>query len=329
MTEDLRIDTGAGSDAIAQVRRIAAAAELSDGRPPVSDQALIAIAQGGRELLLFSPAADATAAPVAFGVVGEGELDLVVEPRSRGRGIGTAALEALLARAAGAVADSPAGTAPLLAWSHGENPAADALLARAGFAPARSLYLMSLDSSLLPDADRGPAAVPLPDGFALRSYGAGGDPAADAREWVRVNAAAFATHPEQGRITEADFALMRDEPWFDPADLLLLAAPADPAVPAAPARLAGYTWVKTVPGETADAAPAVELYAIGVDPAYSGTGLGRALLDVTLARMAQHRPASVELYVDGENERAVGMYERAAFTIASCSRQWALQTPQQ
>ncbi|GAA1316867.1 mycothiol synthase [Leucobacter albus] len=343
--------TVAGSAELA--RPLIERAERADGSSPVSDQALLAVAQGQRELLLFASdeAAGEQAGVVAVGILGQGELDLVVDPPARGRGIGTRALRELLARpgAAPGGAGEPAGdqaasqtstpATGLLAWAHGENPAASALLRGAGFVPVRSLYRMALDPALLPGGGVDPLAVALPAGFALRTFGAdrvdgpggraGGEghrpadphPAdahptdsdpADARAWVAANAAAFASHPEQGKVTLEDFALMRAEPWFNPADLFLLAAPA-------PAALAGFTWVKTVrEGEHVE----TELYAIGIVPGFAGQGLGRALLDVTLARMAQHHPSRVTLYVDGENERAVRMYEAAGFTIDSRSTQW-------
>lgn len=277
-------------------RRLIAAAEEHDGISPVSDQAMLAAAQGERSLRLFRVGADD--APVAVGIAGQGEIDLVVRPDARGQGYGSAALAELLAQSDGSA----------LAWAHGENPAAEALLARAGFAPVRSLYRMALDPALLPPHDAQLHALHAPAGFELRAF----DPEQpeDAARWVRANAAAFATHPEQGRVTEADFALMRAEEWFDPDDLLLLIDETGEA--------AGSTWVKTLHGPEVE----TELYAVGVRPEYAGRGLGALLLDATLIRMAQHRPSRVTLYVDGENERAVRMYERAGFTIDSRSRQW-------
>lgn len=310
-----RIDAveGASERALRIARALIAEVEASDGVSPVSDQALLAAAQGQRALLLFTDRGDAdrgspeagadleSADPVAVGIVGQGEVDLAVRPAARRRGIGAAALAELLSRADG----------DLLAWAHGENPAAEALLARAGFAPVRSLYRMTLDPELLPGDGRDPLSLPAPPDLRLRAF----DPArpADAAAWVRANAAAFATHPEQGRITESDFALMRDEPWFDADDLILLAE-------ASGDELAGSTWIKTV---RENAGVECELYAVGVRPEYAGRGLGKLLLDVTLARMAQHSPDRVSLYVDGENERAVRMYEHASFTVDSRSRQWA------
>ncbi|MBL3685979.1 mycothiol synthase [Leucobacter zeae] len=308
-------------------RAVIAEAEAADGASPVSDQAMLAAAQGQRALLLFrrrderhdgdAPAHDPTA-PDAVGIVGQGEVDLVVRPGLRGRGIGTAALGALLAhgRAGGARTDP----GPLRAWAHGENPAAEALLGAAGFAPVRTLFRMDLDPALLPDGEADPLSLAAPDGLRLRAF----DPRrpGDAPAWVDANAAAFASHPEQGRITESDFALMRAEPWFDADDLILLEeVGSDPAAP----RLAGSTWVKTVREAGEDGAQetvVAELYAVGVRPERAGQGLGRLLLDATLRRMARHSPDRVSLYVDGENERAVELYRRAEFTVGSRSRQW-------
>lgn len=324
--------SAARTEALAHARELIAEAESTDGASPVSDQAMLAAAQGQRRLMLFTlphpvpitqePIAHeplAASAPVAVAIVGEGELDLVVRPTGRGRGVGTAALHAALK-----LADR---SAELRAWAHGDNPVAERLLGDAGFAPVRSLYLMQLDPALLPSDGRDPLATPTPDDLTLRAF----DPQSpdDAGAWVRANAAAFATHPEQGRVTEADFALIRAEAWFDPGDLILLAQKREQE--SGHTEFAGSTWIKTVRTDAdggVDAAACArtecELYAVGVRPEFTGRGLGKLLLDATLARMAQHQPQRVTLYVDGENEAAVRMYERASFTIASRSRHWAL-----
>ena len=304
MTVQLTVFEGAEDRALESARELIAEAEAFDGASPVSDQAVLAAAQGQRTLLLFTESGPSPR-PAALGVIGQGEVDLVVRPSERGRGIGGAALGILLGRGGEQT--------ELRAWAHGENPAAEALLRRAGFDPVRSLYRMALDPALLPHDGRDPLELPTPPGLRLRAF----DPErrGGAAAWVRANAAAFAAHPEQGRITEADFALMRQEAWFDPADLILLAEePGD--------ELAGSTWIKTVRSPSGEP-PECELYAVGVRPEYAGRGLGRLLLDVTLARMAGHRPARVTLYVDGENEPAVRMYEHASFTVDSRSRQWS------
>ncbi|GAA1799133.1 mycothiol synthase [Leucobacter iarius] len=286
----------------AAVRALLDAAERADGAAPVSDQAVAGAAQGHRRVLAFG--ADPETSPEAVGIVGAGELDLVVRPDARGRGVATAALAELL--------ELPEASGELRAWVHGSNPAAEALLGAAGFAPVRSLHLMTLDPARLPQDSPDPAAPIRAAGFASPAT----DPAdaAQLAERVRVNARAFADHPEQGAMTADDFALLAREPWFAADDVLLAA---DASLPGAP--LAGFAWVKTVRG---GGEVECELYVLGVDPAYAGRGLGRALLDATLARMAAHRPHRVSLYVDGTNERAIRLYERAGFALERESRQW-------
>ena len=69
---------------------------------------------------------------------------------------------------------------------------------------------------------RRPASVPLPDASrrrtasTVRSYRP-----EDAEEVVRVNAAAFARHPEQGAMDLDGLRERMAEDWFDPAGLLV------------------------------------------------------------------------------------------------------------
>ena len=275
-------------------RSIAAAAEAFDGAPPVSDQAFIAAESGARELFLAS---EVGAEAIGFGILGEGELDVVVLPEQRRHGVGTALANGMLTGV----------TAAIRVWVHGSQPDAEEILSSKGFTPVRTLLRMSLDPALLPTA-----YPELPEGTTLRTLDPTSD--ADADAWVAVNAAAFAFHPEQGRITVADFARMIEEPWFDASELFLLEAEGVEG-------LAGYGWVKTV-ADTAGGAPDTELYALGMAPAAAGRGLGRVLLDQTLAHMRTHGPKSVSLYVDGENTRAVKLYEHNGFTVAARSAQW-------
>lgn len=303
-----RLDAGDPA-ALAAVRELLAEAERFDGAPPVSDQALLSAAQGRRALVAFGDPM------VAVGVLGEGELDLVVRPGGRGRGVGAAALGELLriARDEDRGAGAAAGPQELRAWAHGENPAAHALLAGAGFEPVRSLLRLALDPARLPAAID--AARPMPEGVRTVAY----DPAnpAHAADWVRVNAAAFADHPEQGAVTPADFEALTRENWFDPQDLRLAYA-SDPA-----GGLAGYTWIKTVRGEHG---VETELYVLGVDPAWHGRGLGAALTGETLRRMREHAPDRITLYVDGGNEQARSIYDRAGFEVDQRSTQWMRQS---
>lgn len=267
-----------------------------DGTPPVSDQAQLAAAQGRRELIELDD---------AVGIIGEGEVDLVVRPAARGRGIGRKTLHTLLS------GDLAAKSPELRAWAHGENPAATALLGAAGFVPVRELLRLTLDPSRLSaEIER---SRPLPENFEVLSF----DPAnsAQADGWVRVNAGAFASHPEQGAVTRADFDSLVQEPWFNTEDLRL----AYSLVPDSAGTLAGFTWVKTVrEGDSTE----TELYVLGVDPAFAGIGLGAALLGETLRRMQLHDPDRITLYVDGDNTNAVELYLRAGFEVEQRSVQY-------
>ena len=312
-------DTGAPpADTISQLRRIMSDAAAHDGFSPISDQAFIAAERGERELHRFDGDDEEA---VAFAVIGGGELDVVVHPEARAEGVGSTVIAKLL------------GEAPVVgelrAWAHGENPAATTLLERSGFVPVRELLRMTLDPSLLPAPSEAPVSpAEYADGYHTAPF----EPAISqqAEEWVRVNAAAFASHPEQGKMTLDDFTSLTREPWFDAEDLMLCYTKAG-STRAPKGHVAGYAWVKTVKDQhTASAEEPsgshhrteCELYAIGVHPEHAGHGLGRALLGSVLARMAQHRPERVSLYVDGDNTRAVELYERQGFTVEQRSTQW-------
>lgn len=279
----------------ARAREIREEATGFDGTPPISDQALLAAAQGRREVIELDS---------AVGIIGEGEVDLVVRPSARGQGIGRSALNLLLTSDGGSQQEE------LRAWAHGENPAATALLGAAGFTPVRELLRLSLDPSKLAAAIE--HARPLAEGFEVLPFDSSSSTQAD--DWVRVNARAFASHPEQGAVTRADFDSLTNEPWFWAEDLRL----AYSLAPESAGKLAGFTWVKTITeGESVE----TELYVLGVDPDFAGMGLGAALLGETLRRMKLHNPDRITLYVDGDNTNAVELYLRAGFEVEQRSVQ--------
>jgi len=154
----------------------------------------------------------------------------------------------------------------------------------------------------------------LPDGITLRNF----VPGRDEDEWLAVNAAAFAHHPEQGGWTRDELEHREAQPWFDPAGFFL-------AVRAG--RVAGFHWTKihTPAGageragadEPADAGePTGEVYVVGVHPAEQGTGLGRALTLAGLHYLRGREIPSVMLYVDGENTAAIRLYASLGFAHA-------------
>ena len=60
-------------------------------------------------------------------------------------------------------------------------------------------------------------------------------------------------------------------------------------------------------------APAGALYDIVVDPAYRGQGVGRLLLDATLAALAERGAPRVVLSTAAQNEPAQRLFARAGF----------------
>jgi mycothiol synthase len=219
--------------------------------------------------------------------------ELVIHPAHRRRGLGLA-----LARAAVAEA-SPL---PVRIWAHGDLPAAARLAAHAGFARVRALYQMRRSM-------REPVPEPrLPEGITLRAF----VPGTDEDEWLAVNAAAFASHPEQGAWTRAELEHREAQPWFDPAGFFLAMRDG---------RLAGFHWTKVHrQRQAAGAGPdgrTGEVYVVGVHPREQGTGLGRALTLAGLAYLRAQEIPEVMLYVDGENTAAIRLYESLGFARAT------------
>ncbi|MFV2209864.1 mycothiol synthase [Actinomadura sp. LOL_016] len=277
---ELRARATLEADEIAGALAAADAAAAADGVGALSEHSTLALRAGRPALLAV---ADGTVVgyarfdPADGGEPASGEL--VVHPAHRRRGHGRALLRAMLKEAGG----------PLRVWAHGDLPAAAALAGTEGLDRVRALFQM-----------RRPAADPLPaakaaEGVALRAF----RPGADEDAWLRVNARAFADHPEQGAWTIEDVRDREAEDWFDPAGFFL--AERD-------GRLAGFHWTKVHPGGIG------EVYVVGVDPDAQGLGLGRTL---TLAGLHHLRDLGLDqlmLYVDESNTAAVRLYESLGFT---------------
>ena len=135
-------------------------------------------------------------------------------------------------------------------------------------------------------------------------------PGQDEQAWLETNAAAFADHPEQGRMALADLRERMGQPWFDPAGFIIVEAAG------APGRVAAFHWTKVDPEQrsTLDpAAPAGEVYVVGVHPAYQGRGLAKPLTALGLAHLAGLGLPEVVLYVDGDNVGALRTYSGLGF----------------
>ena len=176
-------------DQVAEVIRIADAAEVADGASPLDEAARMALTDG---------TAHVSVRDGGFALLHDGDLSLAVHPDHRRRGTATALLQ------------ETAYAAARTAWSHGNHPAAARLAATHGWDRVRDLWVMRRSAT-----EPLPALEP-PPGVSIRSYRD-----ADAAAVVAVNAAAFADHPEQGAMDEDNLARRMAEPWFDPAGLLV------------------------------------------------------------------------------------------------------------
>jgi mycothiol synthase len=263
----------------AELRQLIAEIEIEDGAPPLSDQVLSNLDSSEVRHLV---------AREADSVTGYAQRDGDdVEVAARAETIGQL-LEEL--------------TEPgLRIWTHGRHSRLIDAVRERGFRPIRELYQLRRSLSDLP------ADPPLPDGVEVRSFRPGEDDA----EWLAVNAAAFATHAEQGRWTQRDLAARMAEPWFDPAGFLIADGGGE---------LLGYHWTKIHPDGVG------EVYVLGVAPAAQGLRLGPALLARGLRHLAGQGCPEVLLYVDGDNTGARRLYHRAGFHEHDLDVQWQLPT---
>lgn len=287
---------------LADVRRLIDAATDADGVRPLSEHVSLHLRYGGdaetHHALVRAP--DGSLAGYAHldvtDAVAGASAELVVHPQQRRRGYGRALVERLLAEA-------PEGRMRL--WAHGEHTDAAQLAAALGFTRVRAL--LQLRRSLYAPL---PAAN-LPASTTVRTF----DPGRDAAEWVALNAAAFAGHPEQGEWTLEDLQRRMREPWFDPAGFFLAERSG---------RLVGFHWTKvhggTGPSEPAGRRdghghdPLGEVYVVGVHPQARGAGLGRALTVIGLAHLRSLGLPAVMLYVEEESTAAIRVYEGLGFT---------------
>ena len=299
-----------------QVRALIDAATHVDGVAPVGEQVLrelphdrtkhLIAVDGGGDVVGYLNVAPGRDGDDAMG-------ELVVEPRARRRGIGTALLRAATEAEDGRVRF----------WAHGTLPAARAIADVLGMTVVRELRQMRRTLREVPQ-------LVVSEGISLRTYQGPSDDA----ELLRVNNAAFAWHPEQGGWEQADLDERRGESWFDPEGLFL-------AFDDTTGQLLGFHWTKV----HAEHPGLGEVYVVGVDPAAQGRGLGRALTVVGLQHLARRLnsesppddipgslrscppddipgslrscPPEVMLYVEADNTAAVKTYERLGFAVSS------------
>jgi mycothiol synthase len=276
----------------AQVSALVEAATSADGVRPLNEAVMLALRYGAADAVRHVVATGPEDAWVAYGHldltdrIQGASAEVVVHPDWRRRGVGAALVRRMLAEAA---------PLTLRLWAHGHHPAAGRLAAALDFTRVRDLWQMrrSLYAEL--------PSMEVPDGVTLRSF----RPGEDDEAWLRVNARAFADHPEQGQLSADDLVRRMKEPWFD-ADGFIVAE-RDGA-------MVGFHWTKVHEGGDHD--PIGEVYVVGVDPDAQGLGLGKVLTLAGLWHLRDRGLDQVMLYVESDNAPAVAVYERLGF------RQW-------
>ncbi|MGK5729605.1 mycothiol synthase [Streptomyces sp. URMC 124] len=269
------------------VLQLVTEAAAVDGQPAVSEQGRLQLKgrrPGVRHVLLRTGEGQ---------LVGYGQLEdsdpveapageLVVHPSCRGRGHGRALGSALLHESG----------KRLRIWAHGGHPAARHLAQVLGLSLFRELRQMrrSLQDLTL-------AEPVLPPGVTVRTFLPGEDDA----EWLAVNAAAFAHHPEQGSLVQRDLDDRKAASWFDPKGFFL--AEKD-------GRIIAFHWTKVHAEEGLG-----EVYVLGVAPGAQGGGLGKSLTAIGLRHLAAQGLPTAMLYVDADNAAAVAVYEGLGFQI--------------
>jgi mycothiol synthase len=258
------------------IRSITDASAVVDGAEPLDEGAWRRLTHHADEL-------DVRIEDGGFSVVDGELLHLVVAPGKRSDGIGSRLLGAALSKH----------PEVRRAWSHGDHPSAAALARHTHFDRVRELWVMR--RSLVGFEHLRDLRLTAPS-LEVRAFRSG-----DEAELVRVNAAAFAQHPEQGSMDTEELAERMAEPWFDPADLLV-AVEGD--------HMYGFHWTKRHSESLG------EVYVVAIAPEAQGQGLGRTLVDVGLGHLHSLGMTEVLLYVESDNTPAIHLYDAMGFTHA-------------
>lgn len=260
-----------------EIKRIAEAAQIVDGAPPLSDSVLLGSADGLTHLFVR----DDQETLIGYAVVEPNDhvIEIVVAPDHRGLGVGAQLLAAAIA------------TGGRQLWTRGDRRTPHQLAAQAGMIPVRNLWCMA--RPLEPGDD---FQVDLPEPFRMRTFLEDSDTDA----LLAINAAAFIDLPDQGSWGPDDVAARKSAKWYDPQDVILLENP-DGVV--------GFHWTKVYPDAVTG-----EVYVLALDPRVQGRGLAGPLLEEGLLHLARRGCQRVLLYVDGDNESARRLYRAHGFT---------------
>jgi mycothiol synthase len=268
---------------------------IFDNSPPIAEHILLHLRHGGDK------SDSHLVHQVQSKVIGYAHLDqtdlvtgpsveLVVDPDHRSFGIG----KQLLSKAVEICGQN------LRLWVHGENEAAAALANSFNFEKIRAVLQMQkqlINIEKLPEID--PKII-------IRNF----LPGLDSNDWLSLNNKVFKDHPEQSDWKLSDLNHRLGEEWFDEKGFFIASLNN---------QMIGSTWTKIHGALTHDHGgshdhPAIgEIYITAVDPAYSGSGLGRALTITALNYLKYQGLTDAMLYVDFDNARALKLYKSLGF----------------
>ncbi len=275
---------------LAQLPELVAAATSADSHEPLGEHKFLRMQRGddlAAAVLAFDgPRLAGYAHTVTYGEAGErrASCEFVVHPGFRRRGIG----RLLLSHAIMHAQSQSAGRLDL--WAYNDSAASARIATQFGFSPMRQLLHLHRHVRALPRAEP-------PAGAALHSF----RPGSDEVPWLDLNNRIFAGHPENGTWTLEDLHARMAQPWFDPADLLMLDVDSE---------LAGFCWLKV---EERAEGRVGEVYVIGAAPEHRGRGLGRYLLGAGMRHLACRAADVAAIYVEQSNAAAVGLYASTGF----------------
>jgi mycothiol synthase len=167
---------------------------------------------------------------------------------------------------------------------------------RIGYSEARAVVRMT-----------GPIpAVTMSDRFAITVDTMG---PSDIGGILAVNNRAFRGHPEQGSLTEEDFARLMGQSWFDPAGVLIARAGE---------RVVGFCITKY------DQSQVGEIFVIAVDPMDQRSGVGRDLIGAGFDVLKRRGVRKVSVWVDASNSAALRLYGSLGLAEDFRTREFAL-----
>jgi mycothiol synthase len=288
----VEINDNLDTETVSEVLRLVELGSRADGLSALGEQPILNLRHGGDAPTAHLVIRDESGEAVAYANLDLSDaesvnVEMLVHPMHRHGGHGERLVAGVLEHAA------RLGRGTVNVWAHGDHPSALALADRHDFARARVLWQMRRRLR-----DDEPIAT-AGDGITIRPFA----PGRDEQALLRVNNAAFADHPEQGRWTARDVAVRERESWFDPNGLLLAEREED-------GHVLGFHWTK-VHGNGSGAIG--EIYVLGVAPEAQGLRLGGALTVAGLKYLRDRGLGTVMLYVDESNVRAVRLYQRAGF----------------